>query len=221
MGVKCFLITGTGVFRQHLRRYSSEHSVPCPAMPGKYSYHNADGLELPRITLKLEPDPEDGALCYELNPTPLPPPGDPRWPAKCDKCAYAFKGDDEYQIFEDEVYVDAAGKEFSLREPVAGMMWDAWWFGDDMKGPDGKCLVAVTPDLWEWMIDGPCSNCTMPTDRGPFATAHRCWVRHGAPPDLIVDKNGRTCAAGAGSIQTNHAYHGFLGCNGANPGYFT
>jgi len=40
---------------------------------------------------------------------------------------------------------------------------------------------------------------------------HRCWVRHGRPEDgtLHVDKNGVTCAAGAGSIVAGN-FHGFL-----------
>jgi hypothetical protein len=54
------------------------------------------------------------------------------------------------------------------------------------------------------MIDSRASNCTLPNDR-----EHKCWIRHGTPPDLTVDKNGKTCAAGAGSIQLGN-YHGFL-----------
>lgn len=56
------------------------------------------------------------------------------------------------------------------------------------------------------MIDGRASNCTMPDDN-----VHKCWVRHGRPEDgtLHVDKNGNTCAAGAGSIATPN-FHGFL-----------
>ncbi len=38
---------------------------------------------------------------------------------------------------------------------------------------------------------------------------HKCWIRHGTPPDLTVDKNGVTCNAGAGSILVGD-YHGFL-----------
>jgi hypothetical protein len=56
-----------------------------------------------------------------------------------------------------------------------------------------------------WHIDGRASNCTMPGD-----TEHRCWVRHGEDGGVIhVDKNGHTCAAGAGSIQVE-GFHGFL-----------
>jgi hypothetical protein len=72
------------------------------------------------------------------------------------------------------------------------------------QGFDGRCLVVKCPDGHEWMIDGIASNCT---DRGN--EAHRCWIRHGEPPVLTIDKNGPTCGAGAGSILTPR-FHGFL-----------
>jgi hypothetical protein len=73
-------------------------------------------------------------------------------------------------------------------------------------GPDGRALACVCPDGHHWHIDGRASNCTMKDDK-----VHRCWVRHGRPEDgtLHVDKNGVTCAAGAGSIATGK-WHGFL-----------
>jgi len=79
---------------------------------------------------------------------------------------------------------------------------------------DGKCstheppcerhLHVVLPNDHWWDIDGRASNCTLKDDK-----AHRCWVRHGEPPTITVDKNGLTCSAGAGSIQADD-YHGFL-----------
>ena len=45
----------------------------------------------------------------------------------------------------------------------------------------------------EWDIDGRANNCSMLEDR-----THRCWVRHGEPPDVTVDKDGPTCTAGRG-----------------------
>lgn len=70
-------------------------------------------------------------------------------------------------------------------------------------GPDGKVLLVVTPG-GSWNIDSRASNCGKPIDN-----VHRCWVRHGTPPEITVDKNGDTCSAGAGSIQCG-SYHGFL-----------
>lgn len=70
--------------------------------------------------------------------------------------------------------------------------------------PCERHLNAVLPNGHWWDIDGRASNCTMPEDK-----VHHCWVRHGEPPTITVDKNGVTCQAGAGSIQSDD-YHGFL-----------
>jgi hypothetical protein len=41
------------------------------------------------------------------------------------------------------------------------------------------------------------------------ARPHKCWIRHGTPPKIHVDKAGVTCGAGAGSI-AYPGWHGFL-----------
>lgn len=69
---------------------------------------------------------------------------------------------------------------------------------------DGQHLQVVLPNLHVWCVDSRASNCGLPTDR-----EHRCWVREGEPPRVSVTENGRTCAAGAGSIASGD-YHGFL-----------
>lgn len=73
-------------------------------------------------------------------------------------------------------------------------------------GDDGRVLVCKLPDGHHWIIDSRCNNCGSPND-----DEHWCWVRHGKPEDgtLHVDKNGLTCSAGAGSIQSGN-FHGFL-----------
>lgn len=68
---------------------------------------------------------------------------------------------------------------------------------------EGPQLTVMTPG-GRWVIDSRASNCGSPYDYN-----HRCWVRHGEPPMITVDKNGATCSAGAGSIQCG-SYHGFL-----------
>lgn len=73
-----------------------------------------------------------------------------------------------------------------------------WW-----RGPDNRILAVMTPGGL-WSIDTRASNCGRPDDN-----RHRCWVRHGVPPEITVDKAGDTCPAGAGSIQIG-SYHGFL-----------
>lgn len=205
MGVKCFMVTDSGRDRLYLRRYHSKDD--CPA--GKGWYPNAKGPVIAVIDAAPFKTAEGYTDLAAMEKAHKPPNDDPRWPKKCDRCAYQFTDADPWQLFSDSVFVDARGAEYSLRKPVPGMMWDAWWMGDWAKGPDGKCLVVVCPDGSEWMIDGQAKNCTKKADIGPFGKAHRCWVRHGTPPMITVDKNGLTCSAGAGSIAVS-GYHGFL-----------
>ena len=196
MGVRCFMVRPTERCRASLRRYWG--GKDCGG-----SYHNAETPigELPAIR-----NPDGYYPAHPVDPYL----SDPRWPAKCDKCGAPVPESAERRIFTKAIYTDDSGKEYSLCAPVPGMMWDAWWMGESMHGPEGKCLVVICPDGTEWMIDGCASNCTMPNDRGPFDKAHRCWVRHGEPPNITVDKNGRTCSAGGGSIVGHKGYHGFL-----------
>lgn len=118
-----------------------------------------------------------------------------------------------------------------------GAMYFADWYGDapELLGPDGRALVVMLPNGREWHVDGRASNCDSPcascgqpyhahypsaADARPFpctryqdARPHKCWVRHGEPPNVTVDKNGVTCGAGAGSIASGEGaqhYHGFL-----------
>jgi hypothetical protein len=95
-----------------------------------------------------------------------------------------------------------------------GAMWFATWerwsdkegithWGFDWTNQSGPPLYVMTPG-GSWCIDQRASNCTLPND-----TVHRCWVRHGEAPNITVDKQGRSCSAGAGSIRCG-AYHGFL-----------
>ena len=90
---------------------------------------------------------------------------------------------------------DVVGVVVARQRPV--LVWN------DCTDERGHLLV-VCPSGQSWDIDSRASNCTMPDDR-----THRCWVRHGEPPNLTVDKAGKTCAAGAGSIIAG-SYHGFL-----------
>lgn len=93
------------------------------------------------------------------------------------------------------------------------MWWVPYYHGDNkaLLCPWDNCddprghLFATLPDGWVWELDSRASNCGSPGDR-----QHRCWVRHGEPPALTVDKAGATCPAGAGSIQSGRGWHGFL-----------
>jgi AMMECR1 domain-containing protein/orotate phosphoribosyltransferase len=94
-------------------------------------------------------------------------------------------------------------------------MWWAPWLDDLYKPQLEHVLVVVCPNGYLWVIDSEAANCTSPAKRNPDGSYgreqenHHCWIIHGAPPQITVDKNGETCAAGAGSILVG-GYHGFL-----------
>ena len=182
--------------RALLRRYVS--GSECSA--SEIGCHNAS-VPIGRFPVVHGEQSADGRNNYERSPDPSEYADDTRWPTAC-PCGYVFMADDEWQVNCQHIYASDTGVETTLRNPPPGAMWDAWWM--PWKGPDGKSLMVMTPDGHPWNIDGPASNCDMPDDR-----EHRCWVRHGEPPNIHVDKNGRTCGAGAGSIQTPK-WHGFL-----------
>lgn len=151
--------------------------------------------------------------CFFLEPT-----GRKTEPRKCDcGCGETIDGVLIYRRTD-------TGEEMPLADAPAGAMWYADWYLDGIKntpdyqwyrGPDGRCLIVRVPNgrggVHDWSVDSRCSNCTLPSDN-----VHKCWVRHGDPPNVTVDKNGATCQAGAGSIgvwnenQTAYAWHGFL-----------
>lgn len=205
MGVKCFMVRQTGKFRAKLRRFTYSTDASCA---GRANWgHDASSVQIAVID-----GIKDAKGYWDLDAAErahMPSRDDSRWPTKCEACEYVFQPQDEWQLFTDHIYVDDAGKEYSLRAPVPGMMWLADWGGEWMKGPDGHSLHVICPDGSEWCIDGRASNCTMKEDSGPYGQAHRCWIRHGTPPNVTVDKAGKTCAAGAGSIAVP-GYHGFL-----------
>lgn len=204
--VACFWLESTDHVRVALRRYSSAGSQ-CTM-----GYHQAYA-PLGDVTLRWmseRPEGVEGADHWTTGPDGAigipdfvwPDDSDVRWPTHC-QCGYIFQDSDERQHFWDRLYRRGdTGELVTLRDAPPGAMWDAEWY--PWKGPDGRSVVARCPNGQDWMIDGRATNCTLPDD-----DEHRCWVRHGEPPNITVDKNGFTCAAGAGSILAGD-YHGFL-----------
>jgi hypothetical protein len=188
--IRCFFLEPVcSVQKRYLRRYVGNSSCPING------YHDAM-VEIERAELRRPTDFID-----ERDPLRR----DPRWPKSC-ACGHVFEASSPWQLFSRQLYRRTdTGEEMTLRDAPVGAMWDATWYHDTPAycGPDGRSIVVKTPG-GEWMIDSRASNCTLPNDR-----EHKCWIRHGTPPDLTVDKNGKTCAAGAGSIQLGN-YHGFL-----------
>lgn len=195
--IRCFMLERNGKARRFLRRYSEGRENACPLRPGKYSSHIGEVI--------LDDIPHEGAF----SPTSgdLWPHDDPRWPTHC-ACGYEFQESDEWQLSCHNLYRrQDTGEEMTLHSLPPGAMYWADWLLDEgsnrYRGPDGKSLAVMTPGGL-WLIDSEASNCTRKGD-----DSHRCWIRHGTPPDITVDKNGETCAAGAGSIAAG-SYHGFL-----------
>jgi hypothetical protein len=180
-------------------------------MPGEYGCHDAIAVGV------LAEEVIVRGSCGSIGDlqTRQPPRDDPRWPIVCG-CGYCFTETDEWQLFAEAIYTRSdTGANTTIRDAGAGALWFATWLEGkpwSRSGPDGRVLMCRTPG-GEWNVDSIASNCTRRDD-----DVHRCWVRHGDPTDpqglrtgqpLHVDKNGNTCAAGAGSIQCG-SYHGFL-----------
>lgn len=193
--IKCFWLEPTDREKRYLRRYASGSKCS-----GPMGYHDAMNF--------LDESPEikgpDG--CWkDSGQTAADFEGHALWPTHC-SCGYEFQPADERQLFSQHLYRRAdTGEEMTLRDAPDGAMWEAFWLHDvpSWCGDDGRAIICRVPNGHDWQIDGPASNCTRPND------SHHCWVRHGVPPNLTVDKNGNTCAAGAGSILTK-TWHGFL-----------
>lgn len=208
MAVTCFMLTFANEAEWGLRRYTSYRDPDLPTCPrdgGRWNTSHGAMLILGRHPATMIPEAEGWvtmAIDNRDSQISWPPDDDPRWPTHCE-CGFAFRDSDPHQRWTDMLYRrDDTGETTTLRAAPDGAMWDAVW--SPWKGPDGRSLVVKCPGGSEWMIDGRATNCTLPND-----TVHRCWIRHGEPPRITVDKNGVTCSAGAGSIQIGN-YHGFL-----------
>jgi len=200
-GIRCFMITDTGRISRRLRRFVwSRDASKCP---GPFSYHTAESAVIDDVERDAH---DDGEFLAEYDC------GNPLWPRTC-SCGYVFKPSDQWQCFiETLMRREDNGEIVSLHHPPVGAMWFCTW----LKREDGRPwfnpqlgafpLCVETPG-GQWIIDQRASNCTLPDDFNQ--DRHHCWIAHGVPPNVTVDKNGQTCAAGAGSIQCD-SYHGFL-----------
>lgn len=108
------------------------------------------------------------------------------------------------QVFASRLYDTSSGS------PEPGCIYESRWHEDsgcpywsNCTGVHVQCLL---PNGDHWDMDSRASNCTLKDDK-----THRCWVRHGSYKDgtITVNKDGFTCAAGAGSIAVE-GWHGFL-----------
>lgn len=215
--VKCFLLEPTDRVRQKLRCYSRSrwdeaaqrtvYDDPCP-LTG--NYHNAE-VPIEDADPIWRTDEAWGDKRVLANGSRLddadPIHDDPRWPTACACGQYAFTTDDR-QVFCELIYRRAdTGEEMTLRDAPPGAMWYADWLDQFHRPQLEHNLVVKLPDGTDWQVDSQATNCTMKDDWKQ--ERHHCWVLQGEPPNVTAGKDGPTCGAGAGSIQS-HAYHGFL-----------
>jgi hypothetical protein len=105
------------------------------------------------------------------------------------------------------------GDAFPLEKAPPGAMLWAWWTTDLHPQLGEHPLVVILPDGVPWMPDAQAHNCSIPDDVDQ--ARHHCWVMHGTPPAVTVDKDGVTCDAGHASV-SSPGYHGDL-----RDGFFT
>jgi hypothetical protein len=145
--VKCFWLEPAGKIQREFRRYRSSDKGKCIA--GEYSYHNASVL----LDVVDDPNPH-GVVDCDISVEPFR--GDPRWPIKCERCAYLFTEDDHFQIFTERIYKRTdTGEETTLRDAAPGAMWNATWMTDfpDWCGADGRAqLIAGYSEQFEAIL---------------------------------------------------------------------
>lgn len=120
---------------------------------------------------------------------------------------------DEWKALADECKADSWEPTYIRTDTGEEMIWQEAPIGattlidkDYCSGPDGKSFIVKCIGGSTWRVDSRCDNCDKISDN-----EHRCWIRHGDPRQcrVHVDKDGLTCGAGGGSIQTCN-WHGFL-----------
>jgi len=205
----CFFLEETTLIRVSMRRYESK--TKCPVKEN----HELHSIKI-RLPTTFESSQENSVSTHIWEPGEVKfgvTFDDPRWSTPC-ACGFQFDDDAPRQMFVEALLKrQDTGELMTTREAGHGAMWFSSHYAKypNWCGPDGRALMVKILDH-EWHVDGGASNCTKPNDR-----EHRCWIRHGTPPNITVDKNGNTCNAGGGSIWVGMnkpndpgSWHGFL-----------
>ena len=174
--IECFFLRPAAFAQVSLRRYS--HANDCP---GGYGYHNSV------VNLDVVPYPLSD---FDGEPGKGIERDDPRWPTTC-PCGYQFKPEDQWQHQLIRLYwrSDHMALRTTLSEAPTGSIYYADWYA--WRGPDGHCLIVVTPG-GPWIIDGPST--------GNDGSKGNPWTRTGEVPKVTVNP----------SIHFPGKYHGFL-----------
>lgn len=176
--VECFFLRPSAFAQESLRRYSSSNDFAICPITG---YHNCS-VEIDVVPYELSD--------FDGGPGSGIGHDDPRWPIAC-ACGYQFKPEDQWQHQLIRLYwrSDHLSLRTTLQQAPVGSMYYGDWY--PWKGPDGHCLVVVTP-AGPWIIDAPSSN--------GDGTKGSPWTRTGEVPKVTANP----------SIHFPGQYHGFL-----------
>lgn len=176
--IECFFLRPAAFAQETLRRFTySKDDTKCPIN----GYHNCS-VAIGVVPFGLSELNGDSGRGIEHD--------DPRWPTAC-ACGYQFKPEDEWQHRLTRLFwrSDHLALRTTLDEAPPGSIYYADWY--DWKGPDGHCLVVVTP-AGPWIVDGPSMN--NDGSRG------NPWTRTGEVPKVTASP----------SIHIPGKYHGWL-----------
>jgi len=141
--IECFFLSPTAFAQETLRRFTySKTSTECPVT----GYHNCS-VDIGVVSFELsELNGDSGSGIGQ---------DDPRWPTAC-ACGYQFKSEDEWGHRLTRLFSRSDSTlRTTLDKSPPGSLYYADWY--DWKGPDGRCLVVVTP-AGPWIVDGPSMN---------------------------------------------------------------
>lgn len=213
VNVQCFVLEEANLARRYVGAsksiWSDDATTPhCAAGDGKL--HWSERVLIDTIPCHLETVTEsDGYTWAHWNVSydglstlddSLP------FPRQCKNCGYVFDQKDRY-LATDTLYRMPDGSLIQWQEAPAGAVQIAPWLDRIYTPQLEHCINVKLPDGVWWTVDGQSSNCGIPDDTGQ--RQHHCWVIEGSLPNITVGKNGPSCSAGAGSIQTDK-WHGFL-----------
>jgi hypothetical protein len=204
--VVCYWLEALDRAALYMRRYVRDGHGQCP---GGHGYHDA-AQYIGRMAVKRDED-DPKYVGYESYPAArpdVPARDDSRWPRVCAAgCGYAFTESDEWQLLQRRLYAPIGSTDLRpLEDWGPGALYDARWYPDAWRGPDGIALVARCPNGMDWPVDGE-------------ATGGGRWRRTGNPREpatLTI-----TPSIAIGTPGEPGYYHGFLGHGGAPPGTFT
>ena len=167
--IQCFWIEPADVAVESYRRY---HPGDCSVNPMGYhtSYVEIGHIPWPVLTIEEKTGRRSGGEFLIPDDEKK---RDPRWPKAC-VCGYVYLDEDRWQWGKVQLYKDAGGTLYELREAPVGAMWDAWWYEEKHMGADGLHLTVKTPG-GEWLVDGPASG-----KKG------RGWQRTGTVPNITA-----------------------------------